>query len=305
MVNASETAGMDNLKSSNETGKISPSIIKYAVPSIPMKAYEDRVEGFVIIKFTVAKNGSFTDPVVVEAVPPGYFENAALNALEKYKFKPATENGVAIDYTLELPFFFKFSEDTFSEDTNSRMEACRHAYAGKSLLGKAEYQEAVKEISEAINLEPKFGTAYYYRSLAYMDLEEYDKAISDIDKAIELSPGVFGYFTQRGSINLFKKDYQKAIEDFVKSIEIEPRNIVAYINRGDAFRLSGKYEEAIADYTSALVFNVKLMHVYNNRGYTYYKLKKNSQACKDFKTACELGDCRAFNHLKNKGVCKE
>ena len=300
-----ETVVQDDLKTASETDKTSPMILQSATPGFPMKAQADRVEGFVAIKFTVTKVGAVKNPEVVESVPPGYFESAALNALEEYKFKPATEFGVPVDYELEWPFFFKFSDSSFSGDVETKKQACRSAINGKGLIGKGEYQNAVKEASKAIDLEPKFGTAYYYRSLAYMNMEEYEKALSDINRAIELTDNIFGYYTHRGAIYLFSKDYQKAIDDFNKSISIEPRNIVALIDRGDAYRLTGKYEEAVKDYTSALDLNDKLIHVHNNRGYVYYKLKDNDNACKDFKTACELGDCRAYDHLKNKGVCEE
>lgn len=306
MIHASEEIiSGDDTKVTNVTGITPPIMIQSATPGFPIKAQVDRVEGFVTIKFIVTKDGDVGNPLVVESVPPGYFENAALYALEKYKFKPATQYSLPVEYTLEWPFFFKFSDTSFSEDGDNRMQACRYANTGKRFIDKTEYQKAVKEISKAINLEPKFGTAYYYRSLAYMNMEEYEKAISDINRAIELTDKVFGYYNHRGSNYLFSKDYQKAIENFTESITIEPRNIIAYINRGDTFRLSGKYEEAVTDYTSALALDEGLIHVHNNRGYTYYKLKNNFQACKDFKTACELGDCRALDHLKNQGVCGE
>lgn len=300
-----EIVSPDASKDGKKTDITSPVIISYATPSMPMKAQEDRVEGFVTIKFTVTMEGDVENPEVVEAVPEGYFEKAALTALNKFKFKPAMKYGLPVKYEIEWPFLFKFQDSTFSEDMESRMQACRYASYGKNYLDKAEYQKAVKEISKALELEPKFGTAYYYRSLAYMNMEDYEKAISDINMAIELTNEVFGYYTQRGTIYLFKKDYEKAIKDFNKSLTIEGRNIVAYINRGDAFRLSGQLENAITDYTSALGLNEDLIHVYNNRGFTYYKLKNNFQACKDFKKACDLGDCRAYDHLKNQGVCEE
>ncbi len=301
VIYASETI----IRDMNKTGKTSPIIVQYATPGFPMKAVADRVEGFVTIKFIVTKDGDVANIEVVESVPVGYFENSALNALEKYKFDPAIENGAAVDYTLELPFFFKFPDTSFSDDLDSRMQACRYADVGRRLIANDDNEKAVTEVSKAIELEPKFGTAYYYRSLAYMNMEDNEKALSDIDKAIELAPGVFGYLNHRGTVYLLKKDYQKAIEDFTKSLSIEPLNIVAYINRGDAFRLSEKYDEAVTDYTSALGLNEKLIHVHNNRGYTYYKMQNNFQACKDFNTACELGDCRALNHLKNQGACQE
>lgn len=304
-IHASEQVLSDDQSTDSKiTDKSSPNIINYAIPGMPMKAEADRVEGFIIVKFTVTKDGDVANPVIVESVPPGYFENATLNALEKYKFKPASEYGMPVDYTLEWPFFFKFSNDSFSEDMESNKQACRHVSIGRDLIVKGEYEKAIEEISKAIELEPKFDTARFYRSLAYMYMEDYEKALPDINRAIELTDKVFGYYNHRGSIYLFSEDYQKAIDDFSQSLAIEPRNIVAYIDRGDAFRLSGKYEEAVTDYTSALGLDEKLVHVHNNRGYVYYtKLKNNFQACKDFKTACELGDCRAYDKLKPQGVC--
>ena len=294
-----------DLKVYNKTDKISPIILQSATPGFPMKAREDRVEGFVTIKFTVTREGNIENPVVVESVPPGYFENAVLNALKKYKFKPATEFDVPVDYEIEWPFFFKFNNTSFSGNVETKKQACRYADEGKRLIDEHEYQEAVNKISKAIDLEEKFATAYYYRSLAYLDMEKYEKALPDINRAIDLTDKVFGYYNHRGSIYLFSKNYQKAIEDFNKSLEIEPRNIVAYIDRGDVYRLTEKYKDAIADYTSALDLNEKLIHVHNNRGYSYYKLKDTSQACKDFKKACDLGDCRAYDHLEQQGVCKD
>ena len=300
---ADETINQTDLKVDNETDKTAPVILKSIVPGFPMKAERAHVEGFVIIKFLVTRDGKVENPVVLESVPQDYFEAAALNALKKYEFKPATEYGIPVDYTIEWPFFFSFSNSSFSDDTESRLQACRNANNGKDLIEKGKYQNAVEEISKALKLEPQYVTPYYYRSLAFMKMEQYEKSISDIEKAIELAPNIFGYFNHRGSLYLFKKEYKKAIENFNKSIQIEPRNIIAYIHRGDTHRELKEYQKAIEDYTTALDLDNSLIHVHNNRGYTYYKLKDNNNACMDFEKACELGDCRAFEHLKNKGVC--
>ena len=103
----------------------------------------------IIVKFNVTKEGEVEKPVIVEAVPPGYFENAVLNALEKYKFKPAMEYGLPVDYEIEWPFFFKFSNTSLSDDNENRMQAFRYATTGKRFIDKAEYQKAVKEISNS------------------------------------------------------------------------------------------------------------------------------------------------------------
>lgn len=59
----------------------------------PRRALQRGIEGFVIVEFTVTKQGSVRDPFVVEANPQGIFEQAALDAALKFKYKPRVVNG--------------------------------------------------------------------------------------------------------------------------------------------------------------------------------------------------------------------
>ncbi|MBT0585283.1 energy transducer TonB [Alteromonas oceanisediminis] len=59
----------------------------------PRRALQRGIEGFVIVEFTVTKQGSVRDPVVVEANPQGIFEQAAMDAALKFKYKPRVVNG--------------------------------------------------------------------------------------------------------------------------------------------------------------------------------------------------------------------
>ena len=281
----------------------SPLILESFMPVFPVKAETAHIEGFVTLRFTVTKYGKIEGIEVVDAVPAGYFEDSALTALKNYRFKPAMKNGESIDYTLELPFVFSFPGNSLSGDGKTRLDTYRYLNKGIDLLKKGDYQNAIKEFSEAIKLEPAYKTAHFYRSEAYTKLEQYDKALSDIDKAIGNSTTIFAYYNQRGLIYLLKKEYEKAIENLDESIKIAP-NLVAYIHRGDCYRMLNEYEKAIDDYTDALVIDGSLIHVNNNRGVVFYKMKDTENACRDFKTACNLGDCRAFDHFKKNGTCE-
>lgn len=59
----------------------------------PRRALQRGIEGFVIVEFTVTKQGSVRDPIVVEANPQGIFEQAAMDAALKFKYKPRVVNG--------------------------------------------------------------------------------------------------------------------------------------------------------------------------------------------------------------------
>ena len=63
----------------------------------PRRALQRGIEGFVIVEFTVTTSGSVRDPVVVEANPAGIFEQAAMDAALKFKYKPRVVNGVATE----------------------------------------------------------------------------------------------------------------------------------------------------------------------------------------------------------------
>ena len=59
----------------------------------PRRALQRGIEGYVDVEFTVSKLGSVTNPKVIQASPEGIFEQAALDATLKYKYKPRVVNG--------------------------------------------------------------------------------------------------------------------------------------------------------------------------------------------------------------------
>jgi protein TonB len=78
-----------NLSSSD--GEYLP-IVKVS-PIYPSRAQSQGIEGWVLLKFTVTETGSVRDAEVMEAQPPGIFEEAAKKAVLKFKYKPRVENG--------------------------------------------------------------------------------------------------------------------------------------------------------------------------------------------------------------------
>ena len=71
-------------------------IVKVA-PVYPRRALQRGIEGFVIVEFTVNTIGAVKDPFVIEAQPQGIFEQAAIDAAKKFKYKPRVVNGVATE----------------------------------------------------------------------------------------------------------------------------------------------------------------------------------------------------------------
>jgi TonB family protein len=69
----------------------------YVAPEYPRSAQRRNLSGTVDLMFTVSTIGTVTDMTVLRAEPEGTFNEAAMNAVAKWRFEPVIENGVALE----------------------------------------------------------------------------------------------------------------------------------------------------------------------------------------------------------------
>jgi protein TonB len=74
-----------------------PRVLRSFPPNYPYLAKRDNIEGWVVLRFVVDTEGAATKAVVTAAEPEGIFEEAALKAVARYKFKPALKKGEAVN----------------------------------------------------------------------------------------------------------------------------------------------------------------------------------------------------------------
>ncbi len=75
-------------------------------PQYPPSARMRQIEGWVQMLFTVNADGSVSDPLVVEAEPPAIFDEAAMNAARRWRFRPVVRNGEAIETLAQIRINF-------------------------------------------------------------------------------------------------------------------------------------------------------------------------------------------------------
>ncbi|MHB1271794.1 MAG: energy transducer TonB [Rhodanobacter sp.] len=71
-------------------------LVTGAVPRYPPAALRARESGWVVVSFTVEPNGHTSNISVVSAEPRRVFDRAAMDAVKRYRFKPAMRNGAAV-----------------------------------------------------------------------------------------------------------------------------------------------------------------------------------------------------------------
>ena len=89
------TASGRTLLSSGPMNSLPTAIVRIP-PAYPMEARRKKLEGWVRIEFTVHTDGTVTDIKVRDAKPSGIFDQAAIDAIQQWKFRPAVENGKPI-----------------------------------------------------------------------------------------------------------------------------------------------------------------------------------------------------------------
>ena len=74
----------------------SPTPLVRINPGYPVEAVERKLEGHVTMEFTVTENGEVADIVVVKSAPGTTFDEAAVEALARWRFVPEVVEGVAV-----------------------------------------------------------------------------------------------------------------------------------------------------------------------------------------------------------------
>jgi TonB family protein len=86
-----------------------PRLIKSYPPRYPYLAKRDDITGSITLQFVVTKEGHAVDTTVVESYPKGVFDEAALQAIGQYRFKPGIKDGKAVDVRVNLPIKFNLT----------------------------------------------------------------------------------------------------------------------------------------------------------------------------------------------------
>ena len=71
--------------------------VRAAAPEYPQAAMTQQIAGSVTLEYSVDTRGEPRDIHVVEATPPGVFDQAATNAVKRWRYAPTLVNGTAVD----------------------------------------------------------------------------------------------------------------------------------------------------------------------------------------------------------------
>lgn len=169
--------------------------------------------------------------------------------------------------------------------------------AGKDLLEKGQYEQAIKELTILISSDKEDIQAIYLRGIAHRKTGRFDASIKDFDKAISINPQNPDLFSDRAiTYNLMQKG-PEAIKDMNAAVTLDANNPYRYSCRAYIRELLDDTSGAMEDYQKAIDLDATDEVSLNNLGVLQEKLGKISEAKKSFQASDDI--------LKKKGKYTE
>ena len=113
--------------------------------------------------------------------------------------------------------------ESITESLDKNIEYLTNQIPSDLYSTKDQYNEAIKNLTEAIKLNPN-DVNFIGRGSIYYTRRQFDEAINDFTEAIKLNPNRADYYFTRGYCYLYRSQYNEAIKDFKNSINLDPNS---------------------------------------------------------------------------------
>lgn len=118
---------------------------------------------------------------------------------------------------------------------------------------QGDYEQAIKAITQAIEIRADQPLLFYDRAVYYERLEQWQPAWDDYAKAIELDPELQRAYNNRGLVSMRLANDAAALEDFQKAMQLNPNDSLPFQNRGELYWGQGNSQLAFEDFSQAIV----------------------------------------------------
>ncbi|MBN2385288.1 TonB family protein [bacterium] len=211
------------LTADHEQQMTKPVKVKSPSPKYPKVAEYIGEECTVIIETYIDEHGDVRDPKVF---PDGEiclfqneFDEAALEAVQKWKFKPALLDGKPVEISFTLTVGFKLKSGKKRID-HPELIAQAYINRGVAYFKKEQYEKAIDDYTTAMKYW-SYEQAYGNRAYIHYMLKHYHEAISDYTRALEMAPDNGKFYFFRGLSYVELSDCEKARNDFAKSCSLD------------------------------------------------------------------------------------
>jgi tetratricopeptide (TPR) repeat protein len=168
----------------------------------------------------------------------------------------------------------------------TEMNIIAHTNLGVALFEQGKVEEAIKEYSEALAIQPNFAKAHNNLGVALAKQGKPEEASRHYREAMR--PTFFEPYGNLAAIQMEQGKTEEAIENYAEAIRIKPDYFDGHIDLGIALGRLGKVEEAIGHYLAALRIKPDSMRAHFNLAEALAKQGKAEEAIQHYSEALRV-----------------
>jgi len=185
------------------------------------------------------------------------------------------------------------------EVTTSSMEAYNYYLQGKEAFDKFYYEDARRDLTKAVEIDPEFAVAHLYLGRAHGNLqnrtarnEQYKKAMQHSIKATEKERLLIEAFY----VGIIEQDYEQETRILRELVDKYPAEKSFYYELGVNLHSRGFNDDAVEVYAKALQLDPEYAEVCNDLAYTYMDKNEYEKALEYFQKYSTLNPNDANPH---------
>lgn len=141
------------------------------------------------------------------------------------------------------------------------------------------WSEAENHFKTSLELDPDYATGRQWYAIHYLTAKgRWEDALREMKLALELEPTSLVMNSFMGATLYFAGRYDEAIEQCRKTIEMDPTFAVAHWHLGLAYEQKGRFDEAIAEFNSAITQSRGSPLMKAALGHAYAKSNRKGEA---------------------------
>jgi len=167
-------------------------------------------------------------------------------------------------------------------------EICQAYEVLSDAVQRSEYDQGFEPMKSPQRKREKSPQDFYVRAVAKALNKDYQGAVEDYTQAIELNPQFVEAYLKRAATHYKLGDDRDTLKDCTQALQINPNLALAYYYQGRARYRLGYTQAALEAYTQAIRIEPDQAQAYYHRGIANQDLQEISLAVEDLKKAMTL-----------------
>lgn len=186
---------------------------------------------------------------------------------------------------------FETAISVYSKLFNLNIEQMHGVYYSIALcqMNLNQWDKAIKNLTEAIQLRENFTEALFMRSRSYLHSKQYYSSIADLERVLTVEPSKKEALVSRAEAYYKVEEFEQSLSDYKRLEQLEPENWYWIFEKANCYTQLQEFEKAENEYSICLKTSKEPSLVLLMRGIVRKKQGKDEEACFDWQQASLLG----------------